>query len=178
MKYLILFLSVLIISCQHHFPKSSKDWTKGSWGDTEYSMYKGLYFSGQPDMEELEQAIEEDQIKAIVNLRPKSEDPKVFDKELELAGNKNVAYYNIPIDGSKELDKKQMDKIETVVRKHHKNKENVIIHCSSGQRAMAWFAVHLIEHHKMSVDKGLKLSGKGGLKNDGLKDKVRTYFKK
>lgn len=177
MKVIILLISFMLISCQHHTPKSSKDWQKGQWGDTSYSMYKGLYFSGQPKMDDLEKAIKKDNVKAVVNLRMKSEAPEVFEKEVELVAKNNIAFYNIPVDGSKELSKKQMDRIETVVRKHHKNKENVIIHCASGQRAMAWFAVHLIEHHKISVDDGLKLSEKGGLKNQNLKKKVHKYFK-
>lgn len=177
MKYLLVLLSVFVMSCQHHTPKSEKDWNKGAWGNTEYSMYKGLYFSAQPTSDELKSAIKKDNIKAIVNLRNKKEDAKVFDQEVEIAGSEKIAFYNIPIDSKKELDKKQMDKIEAVVRKHHKNNENVIIHCSSGQRAMTWFAVHLIEHHKMSVEDGLVLSEKGGLKRDNMKQKVKTYFK-
>lgn len=124
-----------------------------------------LFFAGQPDEAALQKA-KENEIKTVINLRPAAE-MKDFDEEAAVK-KLEMTYINIPIDEKSKLSAQTLDEIEAAVKA---NEGNILIHCSSGNRAGAWLAYHLVKAHQMDGKEALKIAKKAGMKKK-MKKKV------
>ncbi len=132
---------------------------------------KHLYLSAQPDQATLDMAIEQG-IGVVINLREPNEQD--WD-ERAAATSRGLTYYNLPIArGGPGFDSDLLAQISKLVGKHRNTK--ILLHCSSGNRAGAWFAVHLVRDHGMPVEQSIEMSRKVGLTNPGMKSRVQDFL--
>lgn len=144
-----------------------------SWGAADNVMrVEHLYFSAQPDEETLRTA-KANGVDVVVNLRLPEEQEWDEQAAVERLG---LLYYNVPIARSSEtLSQESLERIETIVRAHRD--QQILLHCSTGNRASAWFATHLVDAHDMATDDAIRVARKTGLTNAGMETRVRTYLR-
>jgi protein tyrosine phosphatase (PTP) superfamily phosphohydrolase (DUF442 family) len=132
---------------------------------------KHLYLSAQPDQVTLKMAIKHG-VGVVINLR----DPNEQDwDEDSAAASLGLTYYNLPISRSGPgFDTDILAQISKLVAKHRDTK--ILMHCSSGNRAGAWFAVHLVRDHGMLVEQSIEMSQLVGLTNAGVQSRVREFL--
>ena len=108
----------------------------------------------------------------VINLR----DPSEFDwDEANAAATAGLTYYNVPIASrGNSFDAEAIEKIGALVKKH--SDERVLLHCSSGNRASAWLAIHLVNDHGMNVDTSISLAKRAGLTKPNIETRVRNYL--
>ena len=160
-----------------HKCKHKHEMSEGRIGEgLEFVAYRGLYFTAQPKPTEIAQ-LPNEEIMAVINLRSPSELKKMTFDEKQLVEQKNIAYYNVPVPKDEPLSEDAMQEIEQKVMEHHKKGQNVLIHCSTGQRAASWLAYHMAATHKKPVKKALKKAQRVGLDKPEMKKKVRELLK-
>jgi uncharacterized protein (TIGR01244 family) len=112
-----------------------------------------LYFSEQPDRAALQRA-KENGISTVINLHEPDESDWNEQVVVEQLG---LTYINVPISSqSNTLDPQAIAAISAAVEAS--NGAPVLLHCSTGNRAAAWFAVHLVEDHRLSGYDALSLA--------------------
>lgn len=135
--------------------------------------FKHMSFAGQPAPSDLE-AAKKDGYKVIINLRA----PGEIDWDEKAAAEKlGLEYHQIALlnkDG--EIDSAAMTELEELHMATHKKKQ--LIHCSSGNRAAAWMAAHLIVKHKLPAEEALKVARPLGITKKAVEDKVRNFAEK
>lgn len=147
----------------------------GTWGDVSNVMrLRHLYFSAQPDEAALE-AARDAGVGVVVNLREVGEEGfSGADAERERAAAEalGLRYVAVPVPGPDPFSPEAFDRIESVVRDHEDAK--VWLHCSSGNRAAGWLAVHLVRAHGMTVDDALAVGRRAGITKDAVEERVRA----
>lgn len=172
MRLLIGILTTVLMSACASGPETASQKTQSG---LEIQSYKDkVFFSGQLQKQNF-QEVADLGIKTIINLRSKKELSHLGFDEGEEAKKAGLIYYNIPIKTSGEFDPQAVQKIEETFMKHHKS-EKVLIHCGSGTRAKAWFAIHVAETHKSDAESGLKKARELGLKSQVWEQKVKNYL--
>ena len=145
-----------------------------TWGAvSNVAHVRDLWCSGQPDRKTLEEAVEHG-VKVVINLRDPSEDDW---NEKEAAEGLGLVYYNVPMakKGPKgPFSAEAIDRVDALVKKH--GGEETLIHCSSGNRAAGWLAVHLAEEQGTTVDDALEVGRKAGITKGAVEKKVREYI--
>jgi uncharacterized protein (TIGR01244 family) len=141
------------------------------WGKAENVVQvKHLYFSAQPDAAGIN-AAKDAGVEVVINLRGSEEMDWDEAAAVEEAG---LTYYQVPISGDGPgFDQSSMQRISALVKKHHQ--QPLWLHCSSGNRASAWLAVHLVQDHHMDIDQSVALAQKVGLTSAELEKRIRTY---
>ncbi len=142
-----------------------------TWGKADNVVQvKHLYFSAQPDAAGIK-AAKDAGVEVVINLRNSEE------MDWDEAGaviEAGLTYYQVPISGDGPgFDQSSMQRISALVKKHHA--QPLWLHCSSGNRASAWLAVHLVQDHHMDVDQSIALAQKAGLTSAEIEKRVRTY---
>ncbi len=143
-----------------------------TWGGSHNVVsVKHLFFSEQPDAAALQAARNHD-VGVVINLREPSE--MDWDEAAE-AENLGMTYYNVPVaaEGSG-LDQEAMQTISRLAQQHGDQK--ILLHCSSGNRAAAWLAVHLANDHGMTVEQSIALAQQAGLTKPNMETRVRNYL--
>jgi protein tyrosine phosphatase (PTP) superfamily phosphohydrolase (DUF442 family) len=132
---------------------------------------KHLYFSEQPDAATLIEARDRG-VGVVINLR----EPSELDwDEARAATDSGLTYYNVPIAAAgSSFDAATMEEISMLVQKHQDQK--ILLHCSSGNRASAWLAIHLVNDHGMGVEPSISLARKIGLTKPVIEARVREYL--
>ena len=132
---------------------------------------KHLYFSEQPDAQTLVEAGDRG-VGVVINLR----EPAEMDwDEAGSAQELGMTYYNLPIAAqSASFDAATMKKISALVGKHRDTK--ILLHCSSGNRASAWLAIHLVQDHGMHIENSVSLARQAGLTKPEIESRVRQYL--
>lgn len=171
-KFSLMILTALLISCASTAITPDDVTGPESWGASDNVTHlKHLYFSEQPDKVAL-QVAKSKGVTTVIDLRHPSELDWDEQTAAEEAG---LEYVNIPIARqSKTLDSDAIRQISEAVRQ--RGQQQVLLHCSSGNRASAWLAAHLVDDHGMNTDDALEVAGKAGLTNDAVRDRVRTYL--
>lgn len=132
---------------------------------------KHLYFSSQPDQETLRLAREKG-VGVVINFRPAAE--LDWDEE-HAATDLGLTYYNLPISrGGDSLDAETLKRASQLVGQHRGT--GILLHCSTGNRAAAWFAVHLAQDQGMEIGPSLELAHSAGLTSPGMESRVRAYL--
>jgi uncharacterized protein (TIGR01244 family) len=123
---------------------------------------------GQPTDDQLKQAKEKG-VKTIVNLRSKGEE-KEFATEEAKAKELGLNYVHIPIDGKTGdgLNEENAKKLAELV-----NQKPAIVHCASGQRVGALFALKAFYVDKKSPEEALAVGKANGLSKPEL-EKIVT----
>jgi protein tyrosine phosphatase (PTP) superfamily phosphohydrolase (DUF442 family) len=52
----------------------------------------------------------------------------------------------------------------------------ILMHCSSGNRVAAWYAIHLVQQKNMARDDALAIARRNGLTKDSMIARVQTYL--
>jgi protein tyrosine phosphatase (PTP) superfamily phosphohydrolase (DUF442 family) len=168
---IILFLS----ACAHHGPKPE---TRELSSGFEYtSHHDKVFLSAQPEKKDLQELKLEWGLDVVINLRNKSEIEALEEDPKKAATALGLTYYQIPFLMNGKPSQSNIHKIEKVFMKHHKDKQKVLVHCSSGQRAAAWFGTHFRISHKASPEKALEVSEAYGLNKPELRKKMKEYYR-
>ncbi len=141
------------------------------WAGTGGVMQAGaLYFSGQPDAAGFE-AAREAGVDLVIDLRMPGEREW---NEADTVSGLGMQYLNVPVcrEGPG-FDRDAMERLHALVAEEPDRK--ILLHCSSGNRASAWYAVHLVEHYDLPVDQALEVAGRTGLDRPALMGRVREY---
>lgn len=170
-----ILLAIILAGCATTAPQITPKQVSQAenWGaTTQVTNIRHLFFSGQPNEEALKIAKARD-IEVVINLRHPSEsnwDEEAVSKSLGLV------YYNVPLSGKAPFSPAAIKEIDSLV-KHHADKK-ILMHCSSGNRAAAWLAIHLVEQHNAETNEALAVANKAGITKEGIRDKVRSYISK
>lgn len=116
------------------------------------------YTGGQADATALEQAHAAG-VRTVVNLRLPAEMPD-FD-EPAVARRLDLAYHNLPISGAADFNRANVERLDTILREAGENP--VLVHCASGNRVGALFALRAAWHEGKSVDVALEIGRGHGL---------------
>lgn len=132
--------------------------------------FKHMSFAGQPSPSDLE-AAKKAGYKVIINLRA----PGEIDWDEKAAAEKlGLEYYQIALlNKDKEIDADAIAKLEDLHMATHKQKQ--LIHCSSGNRAAAWMAAHLIVKHKLTAEQALQVARPLGVTKGEVEKKVERF---
>lgn len=143
-----------------------------TWGGLESVVaVKHVFFAAQPDAAALKEARNHG-VGAVINLREPSESEWDEAGEVKKLG---LTYYNVPIpSGGTGLSEASMEEISRLVRLHSDQK--ILLHCSSGNRAAAWLATHLVNDHHMDMEPSLALAQKAGLTSPKWQSRVNNYL--
>ncbi len=121
--------------------------------------FDGILTGGQPTLDQIKQAGETG-FKAVINLRTDKELP---DPEQELAWVEGVGmkYIRIPVAGVEGLTRENTKLFAEALSKS----ENypLIVHCKSGQRVGAMFALKAFHIDEKSVEESLAIGERAGL---------------
>lgn len=142
------------------------------WGASDnVTRLRHLYFSDQPDAEALRLA-KANGITTIINLREPEE--MDWDEQAE-AERLGLGYASIPVlRQADSLSTQAMAAISAAVNQQAGSP--VLLHCSSGNRAAAWLAVHLAEDHRMSDSRAIDVAREAGLTYEPLVERVQSYL--
>ncbi len=178
---LLLAVSLLAFGCasttkcaqEQQSPLTDSDFQPAqTWGEkTQVIGVKHLFLASQPDQQALQQA-QQQGVTTVINLRGADEldwDEAAAVKAL------GMNYHNVGI--SKKgpgFDDAAMAQITQLI--HEQKGAPVFVHCSSGNRASAWLAVHMAHDHQMTVDESIRLAKKAGLTKAPLEKRIRGYL--
>jgi len=120
--------------------------------------FPGILSGGQPTQEELKTAKAEG-FKTIVNLRMPNEMTQ-WDEPSKVRAL-GMSYIAIPVGSADDISIENSDALIAVLEK----KENypVMVHCASGNRVGALFAMHAYHKAKLSSESALKIGREAGL---------------
>lgn len=142
-----------------------------TWGAvSNVARARNLWFSAQPDEAALE-AARAAGIGVVINLREAREHPWDERQAVEDLG---MAYYRVPVPTRKPFPAVAFARIEALVEKH--GDEQILIHCTSGNRAAGWFATRLVAEHGMSLEDALAVGRKVGITRDEIAQGVANYL--
>ncbi len=142
------------------------------WGvETRVVSVRHLYLTSALNEASIEEATQNG-VTTIVDLRSPQE--AKWD-ERAAAEARSIAYHNVPVSrNGGSFDSVTFNNISDIIDKHRSGK--ILIHCSSGQRAAAWFAAHLADDHGMSTEQSIALAKKVGLESERIESRVRNYL--
>ncbi len=137
--------------------------------------FETIYFSGQPDNEDL-LALKEQGFETIINLRKSSEYDEV--SEAKLSKELGFHYKQIPFDGRTDQLTDEFISSVTKVVMDQRDKGKILIHCGSGNRVALWVGGHFAKDHKYSAKDAIEMAKKMGLTSAGLEKKLKVYLQK
>lgn len=142
-----------------------------TWGAAHHvTAVSRLYFADQPDRAGFE-AAREAGVGVVVNLRAPEEldwDERAAVEEL------GMAYYDVPVRGGEPFSAAAFQQVEEIVDRH--GSDEILVHCSSSNRAGAWLAWHLVRTHGMSVGDALAVARKAGVTKPKVEQAVRRLL--
>ena len=134
------------------------------------SRLRNMWFSAQPSATDLEVAKKEG-ITTVINLR--SPEEMTWDEQAT-ARNLGMTYYLLPVPKDKPFSRSVFDMLDMLMA--DKTGEEVLIHCSSSNRAGAWLATWLVRERGMTVDAALAVGRTAGMTKKPLEAKVREFL--
>ncbi len=117
-----------------------------------------LVSSGQPGAEQL-QRLAENGLAAVINLRTADEDAG-FD-EASLLRGADVAYYQVPVAGGGGLTRENAERLDRLLQRHAG--QPVLVHCASGNRVGALFALRAHWLHGATPEAALETGRAAGM---------------
>ncbi|MGI9265357.1 MAG: hypothetical protein ACR2QU_10525, partial [Gammaproteobacteria bacterium] len=82
---------------------------------------------------------------------------------------------NIPVSkASNTFDPETIALLDNILRERPNKK--ILMHCSSGNRVAAWYAIHLVQVEDMERDNALDIARRNGLTRKGMEQRVHTYL--
>lgn len=112
---------------------------------------------GQPDQAEL-QALKQSGINTVINFRGEGEFSE-FD-EAQYVDQLGMDYLHIPIDSKEALSRENVERFRAALTEHD---SGVFLHCGSGNRVGAMFALDAYWNQNKSAEEALKIGEEAGL---------------
>lgn len=141
------------------------------WGAVSNVTHVGnLWFAGQPDAAALEEARRAG-IGIVINLREAHEHDWDEKSAVEALG---MIYYNVPIPKKRPFPTAAFAQIEALVEDNED--EQILIHCSTANRAAGWYATHLVVEGGMNLDDALAVGRRLGITKDAIVQNVASYL--
>jgi protein tyrosine phosphatase (PTP) superfamily phosphohydrolase (DUF442 family) len=170
----IAAITILLAGCASHAVTPEDTTGPETWGASDNVTHiENLYFSGQVDAESLHMARMQG-VTTIVNTRYPSE---MDWDEKSAAENIGLEYISIPISrDSDTFDPQTIARIDAVVGE--RTGQKILMHCSSGNRVAAWYAIHLVEKQNMKDDDAIDVARRNGLTREGMESRVHVYLDK
>lgn len=170
----IAAITILLAGCASHAVTPKDTTGPETWGASDNVTHiENLYFSGQVDAESLHMARMQG-VTTIVNTRYPSE---MDWDEKSAAENIGLEYISIPISrDSDTFDPQTIARIDAVVGE--RTGQKILMHCSSGNRVAAWYAIHLVEKQNMKDDDAIDVARRNGLTREGMESRVHVYLDK
>lgn len=143
-----------------------------AWGAASSVVQSGnLYFAGQPDRQTLETARSAG-IQTVLNLRM----PDEMDwDEAAVAAELGLEYLDMPISRSGPgFDSEIIERLHRYISDHPN--EKILMHCSSGNRVSAWYALYLVQKKGYSLDEALPIAEQTGLTHADLVTRLQEYL--
>ncbi len=134
------------------------------------SLNDRLYFTGQPDQATLS-SLKDRGFAVVVNIR--AADEMTFDEQAVVTEN-GLAYYNLPLLKDGRIEDAAVVAIHNAIRQHRGQK--ILFHCSSGNRAAAWFGAHLVRDMGYEADAAVTLAKQAGMTKDSMEKILRDYL--
>ena len=135
------------------------------WGTAEHVVETdALYLAGQPDAEGYALAAQAG-VLAVINIRQ----PGEVDWDMAAAVEKSgMQYFNVPLvidetDGINLDSARAISELLVKLQTKGGDKHTVLVHCASGNRAAAWWALHLADAHGEPVERALVLGRMAGM---------------
>ena len=143
----------------------------------EYYSVNDMYFIGpQPTAENIKEFKSDLDIGVVINLRSRRENKKLDFDPKKVSKSVGIAYHNIPLMKRGAPSDMAMAKIEKIIMQN--DGKRVLLHCSSGNRAAAWYAAYMAKKTRMTTDAAIENAKKVGLRNKKLKMQLSSYFEK
>lgn len=133
-------------------------------------LFPGILSGGQPSAAQLTEAAQKG-YKTVINLRPASEQSN-FD-EAQYVKALGLHYINIPVTGADDLTSANSQALHQALS--NANNYPVLLHCASGNRVGALFALDARRRAQLPADKALEIGKQAGLTH--LEETVRTLLK-
>jgi protein tyrosine phosphatase (PTP) superfamily phosphohydrolase (DUF442 family) len=170
----IAALTILLTGCASHAVTPGDTTGPETWGASDNVTHiENLYFSGQVDIESLQMARMQG-VTTIINSRYPSE---MDWDEKSAAENLGLEYISIPISKTSDtFDPQTIARIDTMVGERKGQK--ILMHCSSGNRVAAWYAIHLVDKQNMKDDEAIDVARRNGLTREGMESRVHNYLDK
>jgi len=128
------------------------------WGSADNVTRVGqLWFSSQPDEAAL-RAAKEHGVTLVIDLRAPGE--RDWD-EAAVARGLGLEYENVPVPGKAPFSEAAFAQIDEFVEAHPK--EQILLHCSTGNRAAAWYTTHLVRRQGMPFAEALEIGRRAGI---------------
>ena len=133
------------------------------------TQYSSQYITGgQPSIKDLQELSRND-LKVVVNLRGEGEFGE-FD-EKKVVDSLGMTYISIPVSGAGEVNFENVAKFNAALKK---GTDKTLVHCASGNRVGAFFALKAFKYDGKSADESLKIGKAAGLTS--LEGKVKALM--
>lgn len=179
-KIIVSFFAILLLNATLPSPAAASPEEVGpaevgaaeTWGTSTQVVPAGrIYISGQPDALALERAKAEG-VTVVISLRGESESD--WD-EAGAVASLGLDYYRVPVNGkAPQLAAGPLIQISEIVQANPEAR--ILVHCSSGTRASAWYAVYLVDYLGMGIGEAIAVANETGLKSKSMENKVRAYL--
>lgn len=137
------------------------------WGSADnVTRVRHLWLARQPDEAGL-RAAKDHGVTLVLDLRAPGE--RDWD-EAAVAKAVGLQYENIPIAEKGPFSEEALSQIEAAVEAHPS--DQILIHCSSGNRAAAWLTTHLVRRHGMRFDEALAIGRRAGITKPEIEAKT------
>lgn len=141
------------------------------WGAADNAVrVRQLWFSRQPDAPGL-QAAKDAGVTLVVDLRAPGE--RDWD-EGAAAAQLGLAYRNIVVPEKGPFPEAAFASLEQLLEQHED--EQVLVHCSSGNRAAAWLTTHLVKRHGMSFADALEIGRRAGITKPEIVERTAAFL--
>ena len=129
-----------------------------------------LVLAGQPDAKTFQELVRLG-VDVVINLRsmdePGSDDRPLID-------GLGLTYYRIPISSETAISQDAAKTVSSIVEAFEGHK--ILVHCHTGRRAAAWFAIYLYSQENLPLDQAMALAKKAGLQGRSMERLVRTLL--
>lgn len=133
-------------------------------------VFPGILSGGQPSEAQLQEA-QQKGYKTVINLRPASEQGR-FD-EAQYVKTLGLNYIHIPVSGADGLTTTNSQSLHQALS--DANNYPVLLHCASGNRVGALFALDARQRAQLPADQALAIGKQSGLTH--LEDAVKNLLK-
>ena len=123
-----------------------------------YRAFPGILTGGQPSSAQLH-AAKQAGYKTIVNLRPEYEHRGQIEASTVKAAG--MRYIQIPVAGAEGINFKNSERLREALADI--NNYPIMVHCASGNRVGALFALDAFQHYQLSTKQAISVGKKSGL---------------
>lgn len=130
-----------------------------------------LRFLGQPSAGELAE-LRDQGVDIVINARP---DDEMDWDEAAAVTELGMQYHAVPIERSgSAFDRESIARITAIVDANPDS--DIVLHCSSGNRVSAWYAIYLVQQKGLSREEALQQARAAGLTRAALEQRIEAYL--